>query len=100
MMRRNKHPYSVDEKSSSGKLVIRYVKYRFLHSWVFVGIVVFWLVCSVMLFGLIWGEIQNSWIIAIILSFSLLGLLMAVWSSIVNRLNIRLEKKIVCKQSN
>lgn len=95
MLRRNKHPYSVDEKSSSGKLVIRYVKYRFLHSWVFVGIVAFWLVCSVMLLGLIWGEIQNSWIIAIILSFSLLGLLMAVWSSIVNRLNIRLEKKIV-----
>lgn len=95
MLRRNKHPYSVDEKSSSGNVVIRYVKYRFLHSWVFVGIVVFWLVCSITLSEFIWEQRQESLWIAIPLSVFLFLFLTVAWSCIVNRMNIRLEKKIV-----
>lgn len=95
MLRRNKHPYSVDEKSSSGNVVIRYVKYRFLHSWVFVGIVVFWLVCSITLSGFIWEQRQECLLIAIPLSVFLFLFLKVAWSCIVNRMNIRLEKKIV-----
>lgn len=94
-MRRNKHPYSVDEKSSSGNVVIRYVKYRFLHSWVFVGIVVFWLVCSITLSGFIGEQRQESLWIAIPLSVFLFLFLTVAWSCIVNRMNLRLEKKIV-----
>lgn len=95
MLRRNKHPYTVDEKSSSGDVIIRYVKYRFLHSWVFVGIIVFWFVCSVLLFGLLWEQIQNLLWITILLSIFLFLVLTVVWSGIVNLMNIRLEKKIV-----
>lgn len=95
MLRRNKHPYSIDEKSSSGNVVIRYVKYRFLHSRAFVGVVVFWLLCSVMLFGLIWKQKQDFLWITILLSIFLLLFLMGAWSRIVNLMNIRLEKKIV-----
>lgn len=95
MLRRNKHPYSVDEKSSSGNVVIRYVKYRFLHSWVFVGIVVFWLVCSITLSGFIGEQRQESLWIAIPLSVFLFLFLTVAWSCIVNRMNLRLEKKIV-----
>ena len=95
MLRRNKHPYSIDEKSSSGNVVIRYVKYRFLHSRAFVGVVVFWLLCSVMLFGLIWKQKQDFLWITILLSVFLLLFLMEAWSRIVNLMNIRLEKKIV-----
>lgn len=95
MLRRNKHPYSVDEKSSSGNVVIRYVKYRFLHSWVFVGIVVFRLVCSITLSEFIWEQRQESLWIAIPLSVFLFLFLTVAWSCIVNRMNIRLEKKIV-----
>ena len=95
MLRRNKHPYSIDEKSSSGNVVIRYVKYRFLHSRAFVGVVVFWLLCSVVLFGLIWKQKQDFLWITILLSIFLLLFLMGAWSRIVNLMNIRLEKKIV-----
>ena len=95
MLIRNKHPYTVDEQSSSGNVVIRYVKYRFLHSWVFVGIVVFWLVCSIILSGFIWEQRQESLWIAIPLSVFLFLFLTVAWSCIVNRMNIRLEKKIV-----
>lgn len=94
-MKRNKHPYTIDEKSSSGNLIIRYVKYRFLRSWVFVGIIVFWFVCSVILFGLFWEQIQNLLCITILLSVFLFIALTVVWSRIVNLMNIRLEKKIV-----
>ena len=94
-MKRNKHPYTIDEKSSSGNLIIRYVKYRFLHSWVFVGIIVLWFVCSVILFGLFWEQIQNLLCITILLSVFLFIALTLVWSRIVNLMNIRLEKKIV-----
>lgn len=94
-MKRNKHPYTIDEKSSSGNLIIRYVKYRFLHSWVFVGIIVFWFVCSVILFGLFWEQIQNLLCITILLSVFLFIALTVVWSRIVNLMNIRLEKRIV-----
>ncbi len=82
MLRRNKHPYTVDEKSSSGDVIIRYVKYRFLHSWVFVGIIVFWFVCSVLLFGLLWEQIQNLLWITILLSIFLFLVLTVVWSGI------------------
>lgn len=95
MLIRNKHPYTVDEKSSSGNVIIRYVKYRFLHSWVFVGIIVFWFVCSVILFGLSWEQIQNLLWITILLSVFLFLALTVVWSGIVNIMNIRLEKRIV-----
>lgn len=95
MLRRNKHPYSVDEKSSSGNVVIRYVKYRFLHSWVFVGIVVFWLICSILLLGFILEQRKESLWITIPMSVFLFLVLTAAWSCIVNRMNKRLEKKIV-----
>ena len=95
MLIRNKHPYTVDEKSSSGNVIIRYVKYRFLHSWVFVGIIVFWFACSVILFGLSWEQIQNLLWITILLSVFLFLALTVVWSGIVNIMNIRLEKRIV-----
>lgn len=95
MLRRNKHPYSVDEKSSSGNVVIRYVKYRFLHSWVFVGIVVFWLICSILLLGFILEQRKESLWITIPMSVFLFLVLTVAWSCIVNRMNKRLEKKIV-----
>lgn len=95
MLRRNKHPYSVDEKSSSGEVVIRYVKYRFLHSWVFVGIVVFWLICSILLLGFILEQRKESLWITIPMSVFLFLVLTVAWSCIVNRMNKRLEKKIV-----
>lgn len=75
--------------------MIRYVKYRFLHSRAFVGVVVFWLLCSVMLFGLIWKQKQDFLWITILLSVFLFLFLMGAWSFIVSRMNIRLEKKIV-----
>lgn len=95
MLRRNKHPYSVDEKSSSGNVVIRYVKYRFLHSWVFVGIVVFWLICSILLLEFILEQRKEYLWITIPMSVFLFLVLTVAWSCIVNRMNKRLEKKIV-----
>lgn len=94
-MRRNKHPYSVDEKSSSGEVVIRYVKYRFLHSWGFLAIFTLWFVFNVTVFGFIWGESRDVMLGAVIVSLMLFVFLMAAWGGIVNRMNIRLEKKIV-----
>ena len=95
MLRRNKHPYSVDEKSSSGNVVIRYVKYRFLHSWVFVGIVVFWLICSILLLEFILEQRKEYLWITIPMSVFLFLVLTVAWSCIVNRMNKRIEKKIV-----
>ena len=95
MLRRNKHPYSVDEKSSSGEVVIRYVKYRFLHSWGFLAIVTLWFVFNVTVMGFIWGESRDVMLGAVIVSLMLFVFLMAAWGGIVNRMNIRLEKKIV-----
>ena len=95
MLRRNKHPYSVDEKSSSGEVVIRYVKYRFLHSWGFLAIFTLWFVFNVTVFGFIWGESRDVMLGAVIVSLMLFVFLMAAWGGIVNRMNIRLEKKIV-----
>lgn len=94
-MRRNKHPYSVDEKSSSGEVVIRYVKYRFLHSWGFLAIFTLWFVFNVTVFGFIWGESRDVMLGAVIVSLMLFVFLMAAWCGIVNRMNIQLEKKIV-----
>ena len=34
----NRHPYIVDERFLSGKVVVMYVKYRFLHNWVFIAL--------------------------------------------------------------
>lgn len=73
----------------------RYVKYRLLHSWVFVWVIVFWLICSVILFGFIWEQWQDFLWLTFLLSGFLLIALMVAWSGIVNRMNIRLEKKIV-----
>ena len=95
MLRRKKHPYTVDEKSSSGEVVIRYVKYQFIHSWGFVAIVALWLVFNVAVFGSIWGESHDVMLGAVIVSFMLFFFLMALWNGIVNHMNIRLEKKIV-----
>lgn len=95
MLRRNKHPYSVDEKSSSGEVVIRYVKYSFLHSWGFLAIIILWFVFNVTVLGFIWGESRDVMLGAVIVSLMLFVFLMAAWCGIVNRMNIQLEKKIV-----
>lgn len=94
-MRRKKHPYTVDEKTFSGEVVIRYVKYHFIHSWGFVAIVALWLVFNVAIFGFWEGESHDVMLGAVIVSFMLFFFLMALWNGIVNRMNIRLEKKIV-----
>lgn len=88
MLRRKKHPYTVDEKSSSGEVVIRYVKYQFIHSWGFVAIVALWLVFNVAVFGSIWGESHDVMLGAVIVFFMLFFFLMALWNGIVNRMNI------------
>ena len=51
--------------------------------------------CSVILFGLSWEQIQNLLWITILLSVFLFLALTVVWSGIVNIMNIRLEKRIV-----
>ena len=56
MLNRNKHPYKIDERFLPGKLVVMYVKYRFLHSWGFLALALFWLSFSILFIYLIWNE--------------------------------------------
>ena len=56
MLNRNKHPYKIDERFLSGKVVVMYVRYRFFHNWVFIALTLFWLSFSLLIFSLIWNE--------------------------------------------
>lgn len=95
MLNRNKHPYKIDERFLSGKVVVMYVKYRILHSWVFLALTLFWLSSSILVYYLIWNEGWKMLFgIAFILAFLYL-LLIVVWSKIVDYRNLGLEKKIV-----
>ena len=95
MLNRNKHPYKIDERFLSGKVVVMYVKYRFLHSWVFLALTLFWLSFSILVYYLIWNEgLKMLFGIGFILAF-LYFLLIAAWSKIVDYRNLGLEKKIV-----
>ena len=84
MFMRNKHPYTIDELSSPGKLVIRYVKYRFLHSWVFVAITLFWLLFYLVATCVAWQGVINDLLGIFVLSFVLFVFSVGVWSVIVN----------------
>lgn len=95
MLNRNKHPYKIDERFLSGKVVVMYVKYRILHSWVFLALTLFWLSFSILVYYLIWNEGWKMLFgIAFILAFLYL-LLIVVWSKIVDYRNLGLEKEIV-----
>lgn len=96
MLNRNKHPYKIDERFLSGKVVVMYVRYRFFHNWVFIALTLFWLSFSLLIFSLIWNEgfitLFSTGFILILLYGFLMG---ASWSKIVDCINLRLEKKIV-----
>lgn len=95
MLNRNKHPYKIDERFLSGKVVVMYVRYRFFHNGVFIALTLFWLSFSLLIFSLIWNE---GFIILFSTGFILIllyGFLMGAWSKIVDCINLRLEKKIV-----
>ena len=95
MINRNKHPYKIDERFLSGKVVVMYVKYRFLRSWVFLALTFFWLSFSILVYYLIWNEgLKMLFGIGFILVFLYL-LLIVAWSKIVDYRNLGLEKKIV-----
>lgn len=95
MLNRNKHPYKIDERFLSGKVVVMYVKYRFLRSWVFLALTFFWLSFSILVCYLIWNEgLKMLFGIGFILVFLYL-LLIVAWSKIVDYRNLGLEKKIV-----
>ena len=51
MLNRNKHPYKIDERFLSGKVVVMYVRYRFFHNWVFIALTLFWLSFSLLIFS-------------------------------------------------
>lgn len=95
MLNRNKHPYKIDERFLSGKVVVMYVKYRFLHSWVFLALTLFWLSFSLLIFSLIWNEGFITLFSTGFILILLYGFLMGAWSKIVDCINLRLEKKIV-----
>lgn len=95
MLNRNKHPYKIDERFLSGKVAVMYVKYRFLHSWVFLALTLFWLSFSILVYYLIWNEgLKMLFGVGFILAFLYL-LLIVAWSKIVDYRNLGLEKKIV-----
>lgn len=95
MLNRNKHPYKIDERFLPGKLVVMYVKYRFLHSWGFLALALFWLSFSILFFYLIWNEGLKMLFGAGFILIILYCFLMAAWSKIVDYRNLCLEKKIV-----
>lgn len=95
MLNRNKHPYKIDERFLPGKLVVMYVKYRFLHSWGFLALTLFWLSFSILFFYLIWNEGLKMLFGAGFILIILYCFLMAAWSKIVDYRNLCLEKKIV-----
>lgn len=95
MLNRNKHPYNVDEHFLSGKIVVMYVKHRFLHNWVFIALTLFWLLFSVLLFCIMWNEGAKLLFGTGLILFLLYCLLMVTWSKIVDYMNLCLEKKII-----
>lgn len=95
MLNRNKHPYKIDERFLSGKVVVMYVRYRFLHNWVFIALTLFWLSFSLLIFSLIWNEGFITLFSTGFILILLYGFLMGAWSKIVDCINLRLEKKIV-----
>lgn len=95
MLNRNKHPYKIDERFLSGKVVVMYVRYRFFHNWVFIALTLFWLSFSLLIFNLIWNEGFITLFSTGFILILLYGFLMGAWSKIVDCINLRLEKKIV-----
>lgn len=95
MLNRNKHPYKIDERFLSGKVVVMYVRYRFFHNWVFIALTLFWLSFSLLIFSLIWNEGFITLFSTGFILILLYGFLMGAWSKIVDCINLRLEKKIV-----
>ncbi len=95
MLNRNKHPYKIDERFLSGKVVVMYVRYRFFHNWVFIALTLFWLSFSLLIFSLIWNEGFITLFGTGFMLILLYGFLMGAWSKIVDCINLRLEKKIV-----
>ena len=95
MLNRNKHPYNVDEHFFPGKIVVMYVKHRFLQNWVFIALTLFWLSFSVLLFCIMWNEGTKLLFGIGIILFLLYSLLMGAWSKIVDYMNLCLEKKII-----
>lgn len=72
-----------------------YVRYRFLHNWVFIALTLFWLSFSLLIFSLIWNEGFITLFSTGFILILLYGFLMGAWSKIVDCINLRLEKKIV-----
>ena len=95
MLNRNKHPYKIDERFLSGKVVVMYVRYRFFHNGVFIALTLFWLSFSLLIFSLIWNEGFITLFSTGFILILLYGFLMGAWSKIVDCINLRLEKKIV-----
>lgn len=95
MLNRNKHPYKIDERFLSGKVVVMFVRYRFFHNWVFIALTLFWLSFSLLIFSLIWNEGFITLFSTGFILILLYGFLMGAWSKIVDCINLRLEKKIV-----
>lgn len=95
MLNRNKHPYKIDERFLSGKVVVMYVRYRFFHNWVFIALTLFWLSFSLLIFSLIWNEGFITLFGTGFMLILLYGFSMGAWSKIVDCINLRLEKKIV-----
>lgn len=95
MLNRNNHSYTVDEHFLPGKVVVMYVRYRFLHNWVFIFLTLLWLSFSILFLSLIWKEEFKMLFGAGFILIILYCLLMAAWSKIVDYRNLCLEKKIV-----
>ena len=95
MLNRNNHSYTVDEHFLPGKVVVMYIRYRFLHNWVFIFLTLLWLSFSILLLSLIWNEEFKMLFGAGFILIILYCFLMAAWSKIVDYRNLGLEKKIV-----
>ena len=95
MLNRNNHSYTVDEHFLPGKVVVMYIRYRFLHNWVFIFLTLLWLSFSILLLSLIWDEEFKMLFGAGFILIILYCFLIAAWSKIVDYRNLGLEKKIV-----
>lgn len=93
MLNRNNHSYTVDEHFLPGKVVVMYIRYRFLHNWVFIFLTLLWLSFSILLLSLIWNEEFKMLFGAGFILIILYCFLMAAWSKIVDYRNLGLEKK-------
>lgn len=95
MLNRNNHSYTVDGHFLPGKVVVMYIRYRFLHNWVFIFLTLLWLSFSILLLSLIWDEEFKMLFGAGFILIILYCFLIAAWSKIVDYRNLGLEKKIV-----